>query len=181
MAQITPGATYPGLTKSLDTNAPGEPWSYRPLALVNFFRPLGADDVQGTAGAKWAKRLGVKTVFVLNDDEAYGKGIANVFEVTARRFGLKISANENIDWRQPSQKSVLTRIVASGADLVYMWRRHRDRRADDRPADAGSRPGGASRAVHGSRRESVRKAIAATRSFDGVQHMELRCQRRLRQ
>jgi branched-chain amino acid transport system substrate-binding protein len=120
MAQITPGATYPGLTKSLDTNAPGEPWSYRPLALVNFFRPLGADDVQGTAGAKWAKRLGVKTVFVLNDDEAYGKGIANVFEVTARRFGLKISANENIDWRQPSQKSVLTRIVASGADLVYM-------------------------------------------------------------
>lgn len=120
MAQITPGATYPGLTKSLDTNAPGEPWSYRPLALVNFFRPLGADDVQGTAGARWAKRLGVKTVFILNDDEAYGKGIANVFEVTAKRFGLKISANENIDWRQPSQKPVLSRIAASGADLVYM-------------------------------------------------------------
>ena len=39
---------------------------------------------------------------------------------SVRRFGLTISANEIIDWRQPSRKPVLTRIAASGADLVYM-------------------------------------------------------------
>jgi branched-chain amino acid transport system substrate-binding protein len=88
MAQISPGATYPGLTKRIvGTSAPGEPWRYRPLALVNFFRPLSTDDVQGGAAANWAKRLGVKSVFILNDDGAYGRGVANVFEATAKKIG----------------------------------------------------------------------------------------------
>src|SRR5262245_14499946 len=86
MAQITVGATYPGLTKQVGTR-PGEPWTYRPLALVNFFRPLPADDIQGDAGAKWAKRLGAKKVFLLNDGELYGRGVADVFEETAKRIG----------------------------------------------------------------------------------------------
>lgn len=119
MAQVTPGATYPGLTKQIDTR-PGEPWTYRPLALVNFFRPLAADDVQGHAGARWAKRLGAKKVFVLNDGELYGRGIADVFESSAKRIGLEILANEPIDGNQPEQRSLLTRISASGADLVYL-------------------------------------------------------------
>src|SRR5262245_26056800 len=89
MAQITVGATYPGLTKPGGSRA-GEPWTYRPLALVNFFRPLPADDVQGHAGAAWAKRLGAKKVFIINDGELYGRGIADVFEVVAKRIGLGI-------------------------------------------------------------------------------------------
>ena len=121
MAQISPGATYPGLTKRIvGTSAPGEPWRYRPLALVNFFRPLSTDDVQGGAAANWAKRLGVKSVFILNDDGAYGRGVANVFEATAKKIGLAVMGNENVDWSQPQQRAVLSRIVASGADLVYM-------------------------------------------------------------
>jgi branched-chain amino acid transport system substrate-binding protein len=120
LAQVTLGATYPGLTKRAATVAPGEPWIYRPLALVNFFRPLSADDVQGAAGARWARRLGLKTVFVIHDDELYGKGIATVFEATARRLGLTILANQGIDWRQADQRPVLAKILASGADLVYM-------------------------------------------------------------
>src|SRR5262249_47837912 len=84
MAQITVGATYPGLTKQVGTR-PGEPWAYRPLALVNFFRPLPADDVQGHAGATWAKRLGARKVFILNDGELYGRGVADVFEASAKR------------------------------------------------------------------------------------------------
>lgn len=121
MAQLTAGATYPGLTRRIvGTTAPGEPWRYRPLALVNFFRPLSTDDVQGAAGATWAKRLGAKTVFILNDDGTYGKGVANVFEATAKKLGLAIMGNQNVDWRRPDQNAVLTRIIASGADLVYM-------------------------------------------------------------
>lgn len=121
MAEISAGATYPGLTKRIvGTSAPGEPWSYRPLALVNFFRPLSTDDVQGAAAATWAKRLGVKAVFILNDDGTYGKGVANVFEATAKKIGLAVMGNENVDWSQAHQRAVLSRIVASGADLVYM-------------------------------------------------------------
>ena len=120
MAQISPAATYPGLTKRPGTAASGEPWSYRPLGLVNFFRPLSADDVQGALGARWARSLGAKTVFVLSDDEAYGRGIATVFEVTAKRLGLAVVANEDIDGKRPDQKPVIAKIAASGADLVYM-------------------------------------------------------------
>src|SRR5690349_2590665 len=119
MAQVTPANTYPGLTKKRGA-APGEPEIYRPGGFVNYFRPIPADDIQGAVAAKWAKRLGVKKVFILNDQELYGKGIADVFEATAKKLGLPVVANEGIDWKQPDQKPVLTKIRASGADLVYL-------------------------------------------------------------
>src|SRR5262245_37055645 len=119
MAQIAVGATYPGLTKP-GGSRPGEPWTYRPLALVNFFRPLPADDIQGQVGAVWAKRLGAKKVFLLNDGELYGRGIADVFEASARRIGLAITANESFDGKQPDQRSMMTKIRDSGADFVYL-------------------------------------------------------------
>jgi branched-chain amino acid transport system substrate-binding protein len=103
MAQITPGVTYPGLTKRVGTGS-GEPWTYRPLALVNFFRPLSADDIQGGAQARWAKHLGAKKVFVLHDGQLYGKGIADVFEASAKGLGLEIMANESIELQQPDQR-----------------------------------------------------------------------------
>lgn len=119
MAQVTPANTYPGLTKKRGA-APGEPEIYRPTGIVNYFRPVPADDIQGAVAARWAKRLGVKKVYILNDQELYGKGIADVFEATAKKIGLAVVANEGIDWKQPDQKPVLTKIRASGADLVYL-------------------------------------------------------------
>src|SRR5439155_361766 len=119
MAQVTPANTYPGLTKKRGA-APGEPDIYRPGGFVNYFRPIPADDIQGAVAAKWAKRLGAKKVYILNDQELYGKGIADVFEATAKKIGLPVVANEGIDWKQPDQKPVLTKIRASGADLVYL-------------------------------------------------------------
>jgi branched-chain amino acid transport system substrate-binding protein len=119
MAQISPGATYTGLTKRVALR-PGEPWAYRPLALVNFFRPLPADDIQSSAGARWAKRLGAQKVFVLNDEDLYGKGIADVFEAGAKRIGLQIMANHGIDQKQSDQRLLLAKIRESGADVVYL-------------------------------------------------------------
>jgi|RhiMetdeSRZDD1v2_1073273.scaffolds.fasta_scaffold36057_4 branched-chain amino acid transport system substrate-binding protein len=118
MAQITPANTYPGLTKKRGA-APGEPEIYRPLGFVNYFRVVPADDIQGAVGAKWAKQRGAKKVYILNDQELYGKGIADVFEAAAKKLGLQVAANEGIDWKQSDQKPVLTKIRASGADLVY--------------------------------------------------------------
>jgi branched-chain amino acid transport system substrate-binding protein len=119
MVQVTPANTYPGLTKKRGA-APGEPGIYRPTGLVNYFRPVPADDIQGAVGAKWAKRLGFKRVYILNDQELYGKGIADVFEATAKTIGLPVVSNEGIDWKQPDQKPVLTKIRGSRADLVYL-------------------------------------------------------------
>jgi branched-chain amino acid transport system substrate-binding protein len=118
MAQVTPANTYPGLTKKKGA-APGEPEVYRPTGLVNYFRMPPADDIQGLVGAKWAKQRGHKKIYVINDQELYGKGIADIFEASAKKLGLTVVANEGIDWKQPDQKPVLTKVRASGADLVY--------------------------------------------------------------
>jgi branched-chain amino acid transport system substrate-binding protein len=119
MAMVTPANTYPGLTKKAGA-APGEPEIYRPLNIVSYFRVPPADDIQGTVAARWAKKLGHKKVYILNDQELYGKGIADVFEAEAKKIGLQVLGNEGIDYKQPDQKPILTKIRATGADLVYM-------------------------------------------------------------
>ncbi len=119
MAQITPANTYPGLTRK-NGAAPGEPEIYRPMGFVNYFRVPPPDDIQGTVGAKWAKQLGHKKVYVLNDQQLYGKGIADVFEAAAKKFGMEVAGNEGYDFKQPDQKPLLTKVRASGADLVYL-------------------------------------------------------------
>src|SRR5262245_49205879 len=50
MAQITVGATYPGLTKPVIAR-PGAPWRKRPLGRVSVFPPLPGGDVPGHGGA----------------------------------------------------------------------------------------------------------------------------------
>jgi branched-chain amino acid transport system substrate-binding protein len=119
MAQITPANTYPGLTKKKGA-APGEPEIYRPSGFVNYFRVVPADDIQGAVGAKWAKQRGAKKIFIIHDQELYGKGIADVFDATAKKLGLQVVGNEGIDYKQPDQKPVLTKARATGADLIYM-------------------------------------------------------------
>ena len=49
-----------------------------------------ADDLQGRAGAVWAGKLGLKNVYVLDDTELYGKGIADVFANEAPGAGLTV-------------------------------------------------------------------------------------------
>jgi branched-chain amino acid transport system substrate-binding protein len=120
MAQLGLSATYAGLTRRGTGTADGEPWIYRPQALVNFFRVVIPADVQAEAAARWAQRLGVKQAFVLHDGETYGRGIAAAFEAFARKIGLAILANQSIDPKQTDRRKLLTKIRASGADLVYM-------------------------------------------------------------
>jgi branched-chain amino acid transport system substrate-binding protein len=120
MAQLGISATYAGLTRRGTSTADGEPWIYRPLGLVNFFRLVIPADVQGEAAGRWAQRLGAKQAFVLHDGEVYGRGIATAFETFARKIGLEILGNQSIDRTHRDHRALLSRIRASGADLVFM-------------------------------------------------------------
>jgi len=117
MAQITPANTYPGLTKP--GHAPGEPGIYRPSGKVNYFRTFGADDFQGASGAAWAKCLGFKKVYILDDRQLYGKGIADVFEKHAKKIGLNVAAHDGVESVNIDFRALLTKVKASGADVVY--------------------------------------------------------------
>jgi len=117
MAQITPANSYPGLTKP--GYAPGEPGIYRPTGKVNYFRTFGADDFQGASGAAWAKSLGFKKVYILDDRQLYGKGIADVFEKSAKKIGLDVAAHDGVESINIDFRALLTKVRASGADLIY--------------------------------------------------------------
>src|SRR5437870_5669673 len=78
MVMISPANTYPALTKP-GTGEPNEPDVYYPNGKRNYSRVCPADDIQGAVGAAWAQTLGAKKVYVLDDTELYGHGIAVVF------------------------------------------------------------------------------------------------------
>ena len=117
LVQITPANTYPGLTKK--GFGPGEPEIYRPTGKVNYFRTHPADDLQGAAGAAWAKCLGFKRVYVLDDRQLYGKGIADVFDQEAKRLGLKIVGHDGVESTAIDFRALLTKVKAARPDLVY--------------------------------------------------------------
>ncbi len=119
MAMISPGNTYPGLTKP-GTGTAGEPWIYFPLGVRNYFRVVPADDLQGSAAAAYAKQIGAKSVYVLDDTELYGHGIAVIFAQTAKDLGLEVKGGpEGIDVRATDYSALASKIVATQPNLVY--------------------------------------------------------------
>ena len=51
---------------------------------------MAADDFQGSADVLLAKQLEATPVFVINDKEAYGFGIASAFRNVAKAAGVKV-------------------------------------------------------------------------------------------
>ncbi|HEX7897738.1 MAG TPA: branched-chain amino acid ABC transporter substrate-binding protein [Planctomycetota bacterium] len=118
MLMVSPANTWPGLTKPGKGDA-GEPEKYRPSGKINFTRVVPADDMQGPAGADWAKKLGLQKVFILDDREVYGKGIADLFHARAEEIGLKILGHEGIDAQSQEFKALMTKVKAAAPQLVY--------------------------------------------------------------
>lgn len=118
LVMISPAATYPGLTKPGKGEAK-EPDIYYPNKTRNFARVVPADDIQGVVGAKWAKSLGVKKVYILNDQELYGKGLADIFEATAKKEGIQVLGKEGINPKAPDYKALMTKIKALNPDMIY--------------------------------------------------------------
>ena len=118
MVMVSPANTAPNLTKA-GFGEPNEPAVYRPSGKINYFRVVPTDDVQGAVAADYAKELGATKVFVLDDREVYGKGVAGVFQKRAKEIGLEIVGTDGIDTKASNYKSLMTKIKQTGADLVY--------------------------------------------------------------
>jgi branched-chain amino acid transport system substrate-binding protein len=116
LAMISPANTNVGLTKKFN---PGEPEKYYPSGKRNYMRVVTADDVQGSVGAKWAKSLGVKSVYILDDTQVYGKGLADVFEATAKTIGLNVLGRDGIDGKAADYKALATKIKSTNPQAIY--------------------------------------------------------------
>ena len=118
MLMLSPANTWPGLTKP-GKGDPGEPEKYRPSGKINYARVVPADDIQGVVSADWAKKLGLTKVFILDDREVYGKGIADLFHARADEIGLKVLGHEGIDSNAQEFKPLMTKVKAAGPQLIY--------------------------------------------------------------
>jgi len=118
LAMISPANTYPGLTKPGKGEA-NEPNVYYPKGQRNFSRVVPADDLQGVVAANWAKSLGVKKVYILDDQELYGKGLADIFNATAKKEGIEVLGHEGIDSKASDYKALMTKIKALNPDMIY--------------------------------------------------------------
>jgi branched-chain amino acid transport system substrate-binding protein len=118
LVMISPANTYPGLTKPGKGEA-GEPDKYYPTGKRNYSRVVPADDIQGVAAANWAKELGAKSAYVLDDTELYGKGVADVFRKQAESIGIKLVGNDSIDGKAADYRALAAKIVSAAPDIVY--------------------------------------------------------------
>ena len=119
IAQITPANTNPGLTFACPTCGEGEPDIYRPSGEQTYFRTNGNDFFQGLAAASWAKCLGHEKVYILDDRQLYGKGVADAVEAHAAVTGVEIVAHEGVESTDIDFRSLMGKIQQSGATLVY--------------------------------------------------------------
>lgn len=116
LTQISPSNTNDGLTigddaKKLRTAHPD----------VNaYFRVCTRDAKQGAALAQTAsQRLGLKKVFVIDDNETYGKGLADVFDSSFRQLGGTVLGHEHITANQVDFKALLTKVKSKNPDAVF--------------------------------------------------------------
>jgi branched-chain amino acid transport system substrate-binding protein len=125
LVMVSPANTYAGLTKEIGADKKvGEPGVYYPTGVRNYSRVIVADDVQGAVAANWAKTLGVNSVYILDDAELYGKGVADVFNATAKGLGMNVVGQESIDPKAADYKALMTKISTSNGgqapDMIYV-------------------------------------------------------------
>lgn len=118
LLMVSHANTYPGLTKSWD---PGEPDKYYPTGKRNYARVVTTDDFQGAAAADFlAKDKGIRSVYILNDNQTYGQGVARSFEERAKKNGINVLGNDAWDDKAPNYTAVFQGISAKKPDAIYI-------------------------------------------------------------
>ena len=121
LAMISPANTATGLTHEGPGAEPGEPDKYYPTGTRNYTRVVASDDFQGQIDASYMKdSLGVTSVYILDDKDAYGKGVADAFEQAANDIGLKVAGHTGWDANAQNYKALMTQIKATGADGMFI-------------------------------------------------------------
>jgi len=114
--QLSPANTAVGLTSDEPGAAPGEPDEYYPTGQRTYARIVPKDTIQGAALVTLMKEDGCTSVFMTNDKEVYGSGLATNIETSAEEQGLNIVANESIDKNAPNYRSLAESAAGQNAD-----------------------------------------------------------------
>ena len=113
LLQCSPSNTAPGLTKGDDGAA------LRGGRVVNYVRVATTDDLQGPAVAVYAKKNGAKKIYILDSQDAYGKGVADAFEEQFKKDGGTVVGRTGLPTGTTDFSAVATAAKAAGADSIF--------------------------------------------------------------
>lgn len=91
----------------------------RPSGKVTYFRIATTDDHQGAAIADYLyQKKSLKKVFIIDDTETYGVGIANVFEKEWKTVGGTVIDHKSVA-KTTSYVGLLTQVASTSPDVVF--------------------------------------------------------------
>jgi branched-chain amino acid transport system substrate-binding protein len=93
--QVSPFNGYVGLTRR-EAALPGEPSKYRPAGVRTYGRVNPADHVQAAAIAALLQAEGHRRVFLVDDREAYGAGLAAMVRRRVRARGIRVVGRRHL-------------------------------------------------------------------------------------
>jgi branched-chain amino acid transport system substrate-binding protein len=117
---ISPANTLVCITEGGPGCAADEPDKYYPGGVRNYARVAPHDAYQGAAMAEFAQSKKVESVYILNDKESYGLGVATNFRNAAESLGIEVLGFDAYDPKQPSFEAVYTKIEATDPDAVFI-------------------------------------------------------------
>jgi branched-chain amino acid transport system substrate-binding protein len=118
--QVSPANTAVGLTTDEPGADAGEPDKYYPTSKRTYARVVPRDTVQAAAQVAIWKENGCKKVYIVNDKEVYGAGLAKSAENAAKeQGGVEVVANEGYDPKAGNYRSLAGKINSSGADCFF--------------------------------------------------------------
>jgi DNA-binding SARP family transcriptional activator/ABC-type branched-subunit amino acid transport system substrate-binding protein/DNA-binding beta-propeller fold protein YncE len=120
LAMIAAGDSYVGLTHRGPGTDAGEPGRYYPTGTRNYVRLTAADDVQGAADALLARRLGAKTIYLLNGGLAYGDGLTAAVGAAAAKLGLTVVGSSRWNFEARSNQRLVARVRLAHPDAVFL-------------------------------------------------------------
>jgi branched-chain amino acid transport system substrate-binding protein len=105
-----------GIPQIAMATAPG----YTGQGLRTSFRAMTSDSQQGSALGRYVVRdLGAAKVAIIDDRTAYGQGLSDEFEKSARAAGATIVRREFTDDRATDFTAALTAIKSANPDLLF--------------------------------------------------------------
>jgi branched-chain amino acid transport system substrate-binding protein len=120
VVQVSPAATYTGLTKKVAGGADREPEIYRPGRRITFCRVCPTDEVQGGLAARFAATdLKATTAVVLHDGEVYGRGIADEFAAGCRANRVRVLATVAVDQTTNEFAALARTVRGHDPDVIF--------------------------------------------------------------
>ena len=109
---ISPANTYVCLTEGGPGCADDEPDKYYPAGTRNYTRVVAHDAYQGAALAEFMQGQGTTKLYILNDKEAYGLGVATNTRDAAEHLGIEVVGFEAWDPKASNYEALMNKIKA---------------------------------------------------------------------